>query len=690
MMEFETLKERWYRLLYDHYRDAIEDLAARGEKSLYLNYDEAIIYDADPNHPDLIDYTLDHPHVSLRAARHALQEIETAYDQNPRFARLVGLPDVCHRDISALRCTDHGCLVSLNGIVKRKTTVYPRSEVAVFECMKCGALIKIKQDGLHLQSPNTCPESQGGCGRKSSFKHRSEEDVMHDMQKIELQENPEDIRGDRQPETITVYLEHDLAGTVNAGKRVNITGVMQVQQKRKGRTPLTEYDKIIDAVSIEQKDETTLEEIDITNDEEETIKEIANNPDIYERFIDSVAPTIYGHREVKEALVYQMFGGSTKHMPDGTRIRGDIHILLCGDPATAKSQLLKYVNNIVPRSIMASGKDATAAGLTVAATKDTAGWGEGGWVLEAGAMVLADRGLVAIDELDKMRSGDRSAMHQAMEQQEISVAKAGINTTLKSRCAVLAAANPKLGRLDRFTAVPEQINLPPALVSRFDLIFLMYDTPDEDDDRAIAQHILRVHRAGEEMGLNTESHIDDMEHLTPSFDPGFMRKYIAYAKQKVHPCLTRDAEEEILDYYTTLRSLHQDEGDSIPITHRDVEAITRLAEASARVRLSEQITREDAHRARKIMEVSLGESATDENGNLDRDTVYTGQSKKQQSRQRWIMDYIVKNDGATREDIILAARANNYNVDHVLHDFDKMIDQALLFQPPGEEIYKRA
>ncbi len=679
----ESLVERWYNLLFDRFKERIEEAAGSQHQALYLNYTELVTHDVDYKGFDLADFTLDHPDISLSAASKALNRVDTAHDHTPRFVRLVGLPDACRKDISSLRSRDLGVLISLNGIVKRKTNVYPRVETAAFECLKCGCLVKREQKGERLDEPIKCPERQGGCGRKSSFQFTPAESTMHDMQKMQLQENPEDIKSDRDPETITVIAEHDLAGLVNAGKRVNISGVMRVKQKRKGKTKLAEFDKLIDAVSIEQKDETTLEEIDISEEDEETILEVSDDPDIYQRFIESVAPTIYGHRKVKEAIVYQIFGGTAKHMPDGTRVRGDIHVLLCGDPATAKSQLLKYVNNIVPRSIIASGKDATGAGLTVAATRDETGWGEGGWVLEAGAMVLADRGLLTVDEFDKMKGKDRAAMHQAMEQQEISVAKAGINTTLKARCAVLAAANPKLGRLDNYTAIPEQIDLPPALVSRFDLIFLMRDIPDQELDSKICQHILRVHRAGEENGLNTDSHIDDMEKLSPYFDASFMRKYIAYAKQKVHPRLTDEAEEVIQDYYTTLRDLHVDQNDSIPITHRDVEAITRIAEASARVRLSDRITAEDAERARKIMEESLGETAKDENGNLDIDVKLTGTSHKQQSRQKWIMSYIKRNNGATQEDILKKAREEGYNIDHIRNDLQHMLQDGHLYQPRG-------
>jgi len=216
--------------------------------------------------------------------------------------------------------------------------------------------------------------------------------------------------------------------------------------------------------------------MDITGEDKEEIVRLSSSEGIYEKMVASIAPSIYGYDQEKLSMILQLFSGVTKQLPDGSRIRGDLHMLLIGDPGTGKSQMLAYIENIAPRAVYTSGKGSSSAGLTAAAVRDDFGDGQQ-WSLEAGALVLADRGIAAIDELDKMRPEDRSAMHEALEQQKISVSKAGINATLKSRCSLLGAANPKYGRFDQYEPISEQIDLEPALISRFDLIFTVTDTP---------------------------------------------------------------------------------------------------------------------------------------------------------------------------------------------------------------------
>ncbi len=256
------------------------------------------------------------------------------------------------------------------------------------------------------------------------------------------------------------------------------------------------------------------------------------DPQLQRKIVRSIAPTIYGNEDVKEAVALQLFGGIPKEMPDGTHLRGDIHMLLVGDPGIAKSQILRYVVTLSPRGIYTSGKSSTAAGLTATAVKDE--FGDGRWTLEAGALVLADMGIAAVDEMDKMRTEDRSALHEAMEQQSISVAKAGITATLRCRCALLGAANPKLGRFDAYTPISEQINMPAALLSRFDLIFVMQDMPDPKLDEAIAEHILKTHRVGEMIVQHSKKPI-------PGVDDEFIKQQLA----PVTPDITASPHAEV-------------------------------------------------------------------------------------------------------------------------------------------------
>ncbi|HID09293.1 TPA: AAA family ATPase, partial [Candidatus Micrarchaeota archaeon] len=367
----------------------------------------------------------------------------------------------------------------------------------------------------------------------------------------------------------------------------------------------TRFDLNIEAVNLEPVEED-FEDIEIEDEDIIKIKQLASDPDIYNKLIKSIAPTIYGYDEIKLALALQLFGGYKKIAPDGTKIRGDIHILLIGDPGAGKSQLLKYIQKLAPKSRFVSGKGASAAGLTATVTKDDY---LKAWSVEAGVLVLASNGVALIDELDKINKEDIQALYEAMEQQTVSIAKASINTTLKAECSILAAANPKFGRFDPYLSIAEQINLPPPLLTRFDLIFTVLDIPDKKKDKEIAKHILRVHlNKGEK----------------PAIDLQLLKKWIVYAKQKIKPVMSEEAAKLIEEYYTKVRNMANENGKivSIPITTRQLEAIVRLAEASARVRLSNEINIEDAKRAIDLVEKSLRKIGYDpETGKIDIDRI---------------------------------------------------------------------
>ncbi|MCK5112529.1 MAG: minichromosome maintenance protein MCM, partial [Thermoplasmatales archaeon] len=601
------------------------------------------------------------------------------------------LPDTQKILIRKIRANHLGKYTAIEGLVKKVTEVRPKLQVAAFQCQKCGAVIKIDQEEDILKEPSECYEDQGGCGRISSFKLLMDLSTFIDSQKIEIQENPEGLRGGAQPERISAYLEDDLVGMLAPGDRVIVNGILHSQQRRRGPLRLTSFNKVVDAYSTERQ-ELAFEEVEVTPEDEEEILKISKDPDIYNKMRQSIAPTIYGMNVEKEALVLVLFSGLSKKMPDGTYIRGDIHVLLVGDPGTAKSQLLTYMSKLAPRSIYASGKASSAAGLTAAAVRDE--FGEGRWTLEAGALVLADMGIACIDEIDKMEETDRSSMHQAMEQQEISVAKAGINATLKARCAILAAANPKLGRFDEFIPMHEQINMPPALLSRFDLIFSILDKPNRETDTALATHILRTHKAGEvsenilrsKKSKHTKEERDSlMENVMPIFTPEFVRKYVAYAKRNIFPVMSDDASEVLKNYYVDFRSASED---SVPFTPRQLEAFVRLAEASARVRLSEGVTVEDAKRAISIIDQYLRRVGMDrETGKFDIDIIATGISHTQQSRMRSIIDIIQKlcnaseDDNAARSDIVSEAEIQGIESSKVEGALDRLKRNGQIYEP---------
>ena len=537
LLKDENLVGWWENFFMEYCRAEIEDVALEypQRRSLVLDY-----WKIDKADHEMAEMLLTDPSKVIFNAELALSNVDVAVDKEMKLhLRVYNLPEIQHILIRRLRAEHLGRFIAVEGLVKKVTEVRPKLKNAVFICQKCGAHISVEQDEDILKEPLECYEDQGGCGRSSSFKLSSSLSTFVDSQKIEVQESPEGLRGGAQPERISVYIDDDIVGDIAPGDRIVVNGVLVSQQRRRGTYRLTSFDKIMHAVSIE-KQEQAFEEVEITEEDEQKILEVSKIPELYERMRESIAPTIYGMETEKDAMVLQLFGGVPKTMPDGTRIRGDIHMLFVGDPGTAKSQMLNYMSKLAPRSIYASGKATSAAGLTAAAVRDE--FGEGHWTLEAGALVLADMGIACIDEIDKMAEQDRSALHQAMEQQEISVAKAGINATLKSRCAVLAAANPKLGRFDEYMPIHEQINMPPALLSRFDLIFSMIDRPNRERDSNLALHILKTHKAGEiheqRLRLKDSEYSEEeeeklMKPVTPFFEPEFLRKYVAYAKRNV-------------------------------------------------------------------------------------------------------------------------------------------------------------
>lgn len=430
------------------------------ERSLTVEYGVLDRFDT-----DLALYLLEHPQNALYTAERALQRFVPPTEEAEIRFRVRGFPRDLRTEVRALRAKHLGKLVSVEGLVRKATEVRPRLVEAVFQCLRCGAVIKEAQEGLNYREPLECYEDQGGCSRTASatkWKLLDEGSRYIDTQKLEIQEPPEELRGGEAPQRLVAYVEDDLTGYVNPGDRVVLNGVLRGSQRGRFSAKSTLFDIFVDANSAELE-QVEYEEIEITPEDEARIREEAGSGDVIRKIVGSIAPSIYGMTVEKEALALQLFGGVPKQLPDGRRIRGDIHALLVGDPGTAKSELLTYMTKLSPRGIYASGKASSSAGLTAAAVRDE--FGEGRWTLEAGALVLGDKGLVSLDEIEKMNDQDRSSIHTAMEQQTIHVAKAGITATLQTRCSILAAANPTLGRFDENKYISEQINLPPTLLS---------------------------------------------------------------------------------------------------------------------------------------------------------------------------------------------------------------------------------
>ncbi|WP_293030670.1 ATP-binding protein [Natronococcus sp.] len=865
--------EQFFRNYYDNEIKQLAQQYPNEQRSLHVDWQDLYRYD-----PNLADDFLAQPEQLQRYAEEALRLYDLPIDVSlgQAHVRVRNLPETESPEIRDIRARDMNSLVQARGIVRKATDVRPKIEEAAFECQLCGTLTRVPQSSGDFQEPHECQ----GCERQGPFRVNFDQSEFVDSQKLRIQESPEGLRGGETPQSLDVHVEDDITGEVTPGDHVSTTGVLRLEQQGDGQDKSPVFDFYMEGMSVDI-DEEQFEDMDITEEDKAEIVRLSSSDDIYEQMIGSIAPSIYGYEQEKLAMILQLFSGVTKQLPDGSRIRGDLHMLLIGDPGTGKcvrgdtkvtladgrdvpirdlveanledpkpiddgwydeidlevpslqddgsiapqratkvwkreapdqmyrirtssgrklevtpshplfvrvtdgyravrtdelsvgdpiavttssantvdqsttntapiltdggtaastsavtdqvssiettdsdydwvydleiegthnyvsngiishnSQMLGYIQNIAPRSVYTSGKGSSSAGLTAAAVRDDFGDGQQ-WTLEAGALVLADQGIAAVDELDKMRSEDRSAMHEALEQQRISVSKAGINATLKSRCSLLGAANPKYGRFDQYEPIGEQIDLEPALISRFDLIFTVTDQPDEEKDKNLAEHILTTNYAGElttqrEEMTSLEVSEEEIEEMTEQVDPvidaELLRKYIAYAKQNCHPRMTEEARETIRDFYVDLRAKGTDEDAPVPVTARKLEALVRLSEASARVRLSDTVEQRDAEQVVEIVRSCLQDIGVDpETGEFDADIVEAGTSKSQRDRIKnikgLISDIEEEYDEGAPVDIVLE-RADEIGMDEskAEHEIDKLKQKGEVYEPSTDTL----
>jgi len=617
MVSIMDVKARFEEFLKSNYYNDLLQLCKEGKTSLVIDFSLLDRFD-----PMVADQLLEEPEKTLGEFQDAINNIDL-----PEYAeitvRVRNLPERRNIRIRNLRAKHLDKFFCIDGIVKSASEVKPQVYLAVYKCPDCGSLIEVEQTGKIMRAPNFCE-----CGRRSGF--QLVEKKMVDVRWLRVNEPFEITTGER-PGEIAVFLKGDLTTPeiqrkTDPGNRIKIIGIAKELPIRISGRESTKRDIYINTNYVEPSD-IEYEELEITEEDEKKIKELAEDPKIFEKLSSSIAPTIYGFEEIKEAIVMQMFGGVPHKMPDGTRVRGNIHILITGDPGTGKSQILKLVSDVIPRGKYVSGKGVTGAGLTASVRKEEEL--SGGWVLEAGALVLANKGLISIDEFDKMNKDDQIAMHEAMSLETISIAKASITATLPSQTAVLAAANPKFGRFDPMRSIIEQIQIPETLMSRFDLKFALRDLPDRARDDHLAEHILT-------------SRISP-ETVLPIIPPSLLRKYLAYAKMRCTEMkLTKETSKVLKDFYVDMRNRYAgEELTPVSITLRQYEALLRMAEASAKIRLDNKITVEDAQRAIKIMKFSLRQLGYEpETGKIDIDRIESGITTSQRSRIRAVLEII--------------------------------------------------
>jgi len=592
LMEREAIKQDEFlseaKEFFEANRREVGEVRKRGENVVHIDFNELSSHS-----PFLGENLIDRPEETTQLLELALEELDWAPNNaRARFTSLLGEQEILIRNIRAKHL---GKMIQIEGIVRQASEVRPQVTNAKFECPSCGTIISVLQLDKKFKEPSRC-----SCGRRGGFKEISKE--MVDAQALVIEEAAENLSGGEQPKRMTIFLKEDLVDPkmekrTTPGSRVRIIGILkEIAIASSSGAMLTRFDLAIEANNTIPLEES-YEDINISEEDERAIRELAADPDMMQKMVRSISPSIWGNEEVKKALALQLFGGVKKLRSDETPMRGDIHVLLVGDPGVAKSVMLSFIAGVAPKARYVAGKSSTGAGLTATVVRDEF---LRGWSLEAGAIVLANKGLVCIDEFDKMDEEDRATMHEAMEQQTVTISKATVQATLRAQTAVLAAANPKFGRFDPTQSIPKQVNLPPSLLSRFDAIFIMRDIPSKERDSSIAAHVLMEHK-------------QEVKHDV--IDKELLRKYISYSKQKFNPVLTDEAIKEMRDFYVGLRNQPQI-GDMpnrpIPIGARQLEALIRLAEAHARMRLSKKVQKKDAKVAIDLVKGYLMQVGYDE------------------------------------------------------------------------------
>ncbi|XP_051122659.1 DNA replication licensing factor MCM2 [Andrographis paniculata] len=586
------------------YLRQINEMVLFNKCSLEIDYKQFIYV-----HPNIAIWLADAPHSVLEVMEEVVNKI--VYDLHPNYrkiqhkiyVRITNLP--VYDQIRNIRQIHLNTLIRIGGVVTRRSGVFPQLQQVKYDCNKCGAILgPFFQNSYSEVKVGSCPD----CQSRGPFTVNIEQTIYRNYQKLTLQESPGVVPAGRLPRYKEVILLNDLIDCARPGEEIEVTGIytnnFDLSLNTKNGFPV--FATVIEANYITKKQDL-FSVYKLTQEDKAEIEKLAKDPRIGERIVKSIAPSIYGHEDIKTAVALAMFGGQEKNVEGKHRLRGDINVLLLGDPGTAKSQFLKYVEKTGQRAVYTTGKGASAVGLTAAVHKDPV---TREWTLEGGALVLADRGICLIDEFDKMNDQDRVSIHEAMEQQSISISKAGIVTSLQARCSVIAAANPIGGRYDSSKTFSQNVELTDPIISRFDILCVVKDVVDPVTDEMLAQFVVDSHFKSQPKGVNLDNRpVNSSQDDNPAsavqtdseiIPQELLKKYITYAKMNVFPRLHDADLDKLTQVYAELRR-ESSHGQGVPIAVRHIESMIRMSEAHARMHLRHHVTQEDVDMAIRVL-----------------------------------------------------------------------------------------
>ncbi|MCL7034055.1 hypothetical protein MKW94_030662 [Papaver nudicaule] len=582
----------------------INEMVSANKCSLEIDYKQFIYI-----HPNIAIWLADAPQSVLEVMEDVAKSVVFNLHPNYKnihqkiYVRITNLP--VYDQIRNIRQIHLNTMIRIGGVVTRRSGVFPQLQQVKYDCSKCQAVLgPFFQNSYSEVKVGSCPE----CQSKGPFTVNIEQTIYRNYQKLTLQESPGIVPAGRLPRYKEVILLNDLIDCARPGEEIEVTGVytnnFDLSLNTKNGFPV--FATVVEANYVTKKQDL-FSAYKLTQEDKDEIEKLAKDPRIGERIVKSIAPSIYGHEDIKMALALAMFGGQEKNVEGKHRLRGDINVLLLGDPGTAKSQFLKYAEKTGQRAVYTTGKGASAVGLTAAVHKDPI---TREWTLEGGALVLADRGICLIDEFDKMNDQDRVSIHEAMEQQSISISKAGIVTSLQARCSVIAAANPIGGRYDSSKTFTQNVELTDPIISRFDVLCVVKDVVDPVLDEMLAEFVVDSHSKSRAKGAN----LDDMSVSNSQADPDafaepvdpeilsqdMLKKYITYAKLNVFPRLHDADLNKVTEVYAELRR-ESSHGQGVPIAVRHIESMIRMSEAHARMHLRQHVKQDDVDMAIRVL-----------------------------------------------------------------------------------------